>query len=83
MNRLMLIATLPVALLAADAAEGVRIKDARWDGGLMAVISPSPKEQAWLAIPWETDLTDARQKAAAEGKPIFLWEMDGHLLGCT
>ena len=83
MKRLMLLVGLPVAVLGADVAEDVRSKDSRWDGGLMAVIAPSPKEQAWLAIPWETDLTDARQKSAAEGKPIFLWEMDGHPLGCT
>jgi hypothetical protein len=50
---------------------------------LVAVISPAKDEQAWLAIPWETDLTVARRKAAAAARPIFLWEMDGHPLGCT
>lgn len=50
---------------------------------LVAVISPAKDEQAWLAIPWETDLTVARRKAAAASRPIFLWEMDGHPLGCT
>ena len=50
---------------------------------LVAVISPAKDEQAWLAIPWETDLTTARRKAAAAARPIFLWEMDGHPLGCT
>ena len=28
-------------------------------------------------------LWQARERAAAEGKPILLWEMDGHPLGCT
>lgn len=50
---------------------------------LIAVISPAKAEQAWLAIPWETDLTVARRKAVAQNRPIFLWEMDGHPLGCT
>ena len=50
---------------------------------LVRVISPAPGEQAWLAIPWETDLTAARRRAIAENRPIFLWEMDGHPLGCT
>ena len=50
---------------------------------LITVISPAKEEQAWLAIPWETDLTAARRKAVAQNKPIFLWEMDGHPLGCT
>lgn len=52
-------------------------------GSLIAVIAPVPGEQSWLKIPWETDLTAARRKAVAENKPIFLWEMDGHPLGCT
>jgi hypothetical protein len=50
---------------------------------LIEVIAPSKSEAAWLSIPWETDLAAARRKAAAESKPIFLWEMDGHPLGCT
>jgi hypothetical protein len=50
---------------------------------LIEVISPAKSEAAWLSIPWETDLAVARRKAAAENKPIFLWEMDGHPLGCT
>jgi hypothetical protein len=28
------------------------------------------------------DLWDARRKAAREGKPIMLWEMDGNPMGC-
>ena len=50
---------------------------------VIAVIAPAKDEQAWLTIPWETDLTAARRKAVAQNKPIFLWEMDGHPLGCT
>lgn len=50
---------------------------------LIAVIAPAKDEQGWLQIPWETDLTAARRKAVAQNKPIFLWEMDGHPLGCT
>jgi hypothetical protein len=48
-----------------------------------AAVLPTPGESAWLEIPWETDLWEARRRAAAEGKPVFLWEMDGHPLGCT
>lgn len=46
-------------------------------------ISPKAAEEKWLEIPWQTDLWAARQNAAREGKPILLWEMDGHPLGCT
>ncbi|HEY1380152.1 MAG TPA: hypothetical protein VGF55_25340 [Gemmataceae bacterium] len=50
---------------------------------LQAVIRPTAAEEKWLQIPWRTDLTAARREAAAAGKPLLLWEMDGHPLGCT
>ncbi len=50
---------------------------------LHALIKPKPAEEKWTEIPWMTGLWQARQRAAAEGKPILLWEMDGHPLGCT
>jgi hypothetical protein len=50
---------------------------------LLEIIAPAKSEQAWLQIPWETDLAAARRKAVAQNKPVFLWEMDGHPLGCT
>ncbi len=50
---------------------------------LQALIKPQPGEDRWAAIPWLTDLWQARQLAARQGKPILLWEMDGHPLGCT
>jgi hypothetical protein len=50
---------------------------------LHTLIKPQAGEDKWAAIPWLTSLWQARQQAAAEGKPILLWEMDGHPLGCT
>ncbi|CAN5628182.1 hypothetical protein BH11PLA2_BH11PLA2_12890 [soil metagenome] len=49
---------------------------------LLAVIRPSEGEDPFATIPWETSLWDARIKAAKLGKPLLLWEMDGHPLGC-
>jgi hypothetical protein len=49
---------------------------------LRGVIRPLMGEDPFDTIPWETSLWDARVKAAAAGKPILLWEMDGHPLGC-
>lgn len=48
-----------------------------------AVIKPHPGEAKWAEIPWLSNLWEARKQAAAEGKPIVLWEMDGNPLGCT
>jgi hypothetical protein len=50
---------------------------------LQAVVKPSKDEDKWAQIPWQVSLWEARKQAAAEGKPILLWEMDGHPLGCT
>ena len=49
---------------------------------LRAVIRPLDGEDPFDTIPWETNLWEARKKAAAAGKPLILWEMDGHPLGC-
>jgi hypothetical protein len=50
---------------------------------IQALIKPKPDEDKWAQIPWLTSLWQARKRGAAEGKPILLWEMDGHPLGCT
>ena len=50
---------------------------------LHTLIKPKPSESKWEQIPWLVSLWGARERAAAEGKPILLWEMDGHPLGCT
>jgi hypothetical protein len=52
-------------------------------GDILALIKPARGEEQWTQIPWLTSLWKARRQAAALGKPILLWEMDGHPLGCT
>lgn len=42
-----------------------------------------PGDSPWRTIPWKIDLLDAQRAAAKEHKPIFIWAMDGHPLGCT
>jgi hypothetical protein len=45
-------------------------------------IKPQLGESRWVQIPWMTSLWDARRKAAAEGKPLFIWLItDGHPCG--
>jgi hypothetical protein len=50
---------------------------------LQALIKPEGRECSYRRIPWTTSLWHARQRAAAEGKPILLWTMDGNPLGDT
>lgn len=49
----------------------------------IAPILPKPDEERWLQIPWRSDFAAARAEANREGKPLFLWMMDGNPLGCT
>jgi hypothetical protein len=41
------------------------------------LIKPQPGESRWMQIDWLTSLWDARVKAAAAGKPIFVWNGSG------
>jgi hypothetical protein len=66
--------------LSAPAAEPIKPEQF---AKLQAMIKPDQTEDEWAKIPWMTDLWEARQAAAKQGKPILLWEMDGHPLGCT
>lgn len=63
----------------AGAAEPI---DAAEQHALLALIRPGADEDPFATIPWQISLWEARAKAAKEGKPILLWEMDGHPLGC-
>jgi hypothetical protein len=47
------------------------------------LIKPHDGEAPWSAIPWLTDVWEARRQAAREGKPIFAWLPAGEPLGCT
>lgn len=49
----------------------------------MQTVLPTEAEERWLQIPWRTNLMRARQEAQQQRKPLFLWIMNGHPLGCT
>jgi hypothetical protein len=49
----------------------------------VASVRPAEQEERWLEIPWHTDLVEARAEAQRQGKPLFLWIMDGHPLACV
>jgi hypothetical protein len=51
---------------------------------LRARIKPQPGESKWARVPWLTNLHEARRRAAAEDKPLFLWRSGGgDVLGRT
>jgi hypothetical protein len=49
----------------------------------VAAIVPRPEEERWLQIPWEPNLMLARAQAQEMKKPIFVWIMDGNVMGAT
>ena len=41
------------------------------------------KKEKWETVAWKTDFRDVHAASMKEGKPIFIWAMDGQTLGCT
>jgi hypothetical protein len=51
---------------------------------LHALIKPQPGESKWARVPWLTNLEEARRRAVAEDRPLFLWRSGGgDVLGRT
>lgn len=46
-------------------------------------IRPSTKECAYTQISWRDKFWPAVEEARRLGRPILLWTMNGHPLGCT
>lgn len=46
-------------------------------------IRPDQQDLTWEIIPWLTTLADGIRAADKEQKPLLLWVMNGHPLGCT
>lgn len=44
---------------------------------LHRLIKPQPGESRWMEIAWYPSVWEARQKAAREGKPLFIWAGSG------
>lgn len=51
---------------------------------LLEAIRPQPGESPWREIPWVTSVREARERAAAEGKPLVIFTAaDGSPLSRT
>ena len=46
-------------------------------------IKPSESDLKWQETPWLPTFKEGIFKAAKEDKPVLLWTMNGHPLGCT
>jgi hypothetical protein len=59
-----------------QAEEPKRIEPAEFEK-LHSMIKPHAGESRWMEIDWYPNVWEARQKAAAEGKPIFIMAGSG------
>lgn len=73
--------TMSTPAFAGDSVKGV-LRPERFEQ-LRSLIRPGPGEAKWAEVDWmpSSNIWAARQKAAAEGKPLFIWYMAGEPLG--
>jgi hypothetical protein len=46
-------------------------------------LQQSAQEQRWQELSWHAVFWEGVQHARAQDRPILLWVMNGHPLGCT
>jgi hypothetical protein len=49
---------------------------------VLKLIKPQAGESRWMEIEWQTSLWTAREMAAKQGKPIFVWYGSGGSPAC-
>ena len=49
----------------------------------MTLIQPIGDEVRWQDIPWRASMWQAVVDAQAQRRPVLLWTMNGHPMGCT
>ena len=69
-------------LLTLAVATAPELTDANY-AATKRLVLPSAEEVAYREIPWKAALWDAIVEARDTDRPILLWAMNGHPLGCT
>ncbi|MCA9320040.1 MAG: hypothetical protein KDB53_04860 [Planctomycetes bacterium] len=76
MIRLLLsLCLLATMLPAQDAEKSV----AEW----LDYLKPKVEDGAWKEVPWRSEFGTAAVEAQRAKKPLLIWAMNGHPLGCT
>lgn len=73
---LLLAALLVTGQLLAEKNETRQLSSAEFEK-LHKMLKPQPGESRWMEISWHPSVWEGLQKAAAEGKPLFLWAGSG------
>jgi hypothetical protein len=50
---------------------------------LFETCRPKSESERWTQINWNGELWEGRRLAAQHKKPLFIWAMNGHPLGCV
>jgi hypothetical protein len=53
--------------------------ESTFDPALIRIAAPEP----WESIPWRASLWEARRESARTGRPLLIWAMNGHPMGCV
>ena len=77
-----LVATLYAPASSAQQGEAPELTPKNFDRWL-TFIKPSEDELGYEAIGWRNQFWPAVEEARKLGRPILLWTMNGHPLGCT
>ena len=59
------------------------VPDAKNFRSLLDSILPNEAELKWKKLGWRSELWSAAKEARTLQRPILLWAMNGHPLGCT
>ena len=78
----MLTLALCLAPLAAAPQDPPRLHAAAFDAWRRH-LAPVEAEERWREIPWRQSLGDGLRDAGRAQRPLLLWLMNGHPLGCT
>jgi hypothetical protein len=72
-----------LALLLTLTAIAAPAQDDASFAAVRAHVLPDESESAWKRLGWHASLWEGVVAAQAADKPILLWAMNGHPLGCT
>jgi hypothetical protein len=79
----MLAFLLGAALLAPQSPQDPPVPTAKDYQQWQQSIEPDATELGYQAMPWRNRFWPAIEEARALGRPVLLWTMNGHPLGCT
>ena len=83
LGRVLLLPLLITAFQSSVDEPSVPLLEAEAVADWAAHIRPSEDDLAFARIDWAPTFTDGLRRADAEEKPLLLWLMNGHPLGCT